>query len=88
MNEPRSTKRSGWRRIAGVAAAAVSLVVVVSVLLPAIALAANDYTADVAITAVVDKNGDLRVAETRKMHFDGSYTRIYWDLDSLGSSGI
>ncbi len=51
--------------------------------------AAKDFSITaVNIDATVRPNGDLRVHESRTLDFSGSFSFVYWDLSTKGSSGI
>ena len=51
--------------------------------------AAKDFTIDsIRIDATVRPNGNVRVVETRTLTFSGSFSYVYWDLNTTGSDGI
>ena len=51
--------------------------------------AAKDFSITaVNLDATVRPNGDLRVHESRTLDFSGSFSFVYWDLSTKGSSGI
>ena len=51
--------------------------------------AAKDFSITaVNIDATVRPNGDLRVHESRTLDFSGSFSFVYWDLSTKGSSSI
>ena len=72
----------------GLAALAVLAVLAVGGALAPAALAKGYTIPNVSIDARVMTNGDLVVTEKRTLSFDGSFTRVYWYLDTKGSQGI
>ena len=55
---------------------------------PAIASAKEYSIASISIGAVVDANGDVHVAEERKVAFSGQFHWVQWELKKKGSDGI
>jgi len=72
----------------GLAALAALVVLAFGGALAPRALAKGYTIPNVSIDARVMTNGDLVVTEKRTLSFAGSFTRVYWYLNTKGSQGI
>jgi uncharacterized membrane protein len=51
--------------------------------------AAKDFSiTGIQVDAQVQPNGDVRITDTRRLDFTGTFHYVYWDLSTRGSDGI
>ncbi len=69
-------------------ALAITMAFAAAFALPAAAFGQSYGMGPIDITAQVQSNGDMRVAESRTFTFDGDFTFVFWKIDKGGTEGI